>query len=208
MRTVWIVIIAFGLCLFLSWLSMFVIPSLLGVAIGVLAFLGLLASTVIGCVKGRQSLRGGIAPILACIAFIALSWLVASPLGNLIADWQFRRHLDEYAKVVNAVRSGSTVLGERGGMIDAENNPNNIRTIEVIRVNDGTLIVAFEEFPQLPLVHEGNLYYGCSGSRKCGAPGTTLEQALVNNPPAGGKQWPYVRHVVGDWYHFSDQPGL
>jgi len=136
-----------------------------------------------------------------CLAFPVSTWLTAVPIGRSIADWEFKRHLNEYVRVVEDFKSGRIPCGTQCNgsfhRLHVKDQPKNIMFLEAARCNDGTVGVAFLVDSDVPLLHEGYFFKGYGDGSDCSAHPWSLD-----------KKYPYVRYVEGEWYHFSDEPGL
>jgi hypothetical protein len=98
---------------------------------------------------------------------------------------------------VDDVRSGVVPCGARLSIIDVKKLPTHVIRIKAARCSDGAVVVAFLTDTDVPLLHEGYVFKGYSDTNNCITADIRPEH-----------QWPYVRHVIENWYHFSDQPGL
>src|SRR5947207_15124120 len=101
------IIVVVGVVYFLLVVSMYSKPFWLCILLVVLTLLflaiGLLVTAIVGFTKWRRLSRLWMMPALVCLAFILSAWF-APPMGRFIADWEFRRHLVEYVRVVDDVR--------------------------------------------------------------------------------------------------------
>lgn len=114
-----------------------------------------------------------------------------------LSDWEFKRNLAKYSEVVDYARSGivprdSTIVG-----IEPKKNLPHVNMINASCCKDGTLVVEFHINSSVLMLHTGYLYKGYEGRNDC-----------VNEDMRPEQNWYYLRHVVGNWYHFADQPGL
>ena len=204
MRTTLRSIIAVGIIYFSLTLSTYIKPEWLCTMLSLLTLtmlvVSLLVTTIIGISKWRHQSRFWIVPALACVAFIASTWM-APPIGRFVADWEFGRHLNEYSRVVNDVRNGvlscATPCQGRFSLVEMRNRPKHIKALKAAQCSNEAVAVAFVIDTDVPLLHEGYVFRDFDESVACATDAVKLE----NN-------WPYIRHVSGQWYHFSDQPGL
>jgi hypothetical protein len=118
-----------------------------------------------------------------------------------MADWGFKRHLNEYLRVVEDFKSGRIPCrkGCNGEFerLDTGDGMKNIVFLLAAHCEHGTVGVAFMAHTDVILLHEGYFFKGYGDGSACSADPDSLE-----------KKWAYVRHVEGQWYHFSDEPGL
>jgi hypothetical protein len=193
-----------GSAYFLSSLYMYVMPEIL-CGLAFVVFLAGLAFTfvitaILGLTRWRKTYRSWMAPSVICLVLMA-SVMVSSPLGRHIADWRFKQHLSEYNSVVNDVKNDTVSCGASCGTELHETNvkilPPNTIAIRSAQCENGALIVAFFLDTDVPMLHEGYLYNGFGENNVC----VTADMKREN-------EWPYMRHVIGNWYHFSDEPGL
>jgi hypothetical protein len=163
--------------------------------------LALLATAVLGFFKWKKTSRWWMGPALICLAFLSGGTWLTRPMGRLIADWRFAESSGEYIKVVDEVRDGTiscpAECRQKLTVLEAKGLPNRTRAIIAARCDTGAVVVGFLLDVDAPLVHEGYVYKGYQESDACILEAMRPEQ-----------RWPYVRHVRGNWYHFSDQPGL
>ena len=179
-------------------------PSWASIIVVLLAFVALVVMSVLELVAGystwRHVSRLWMMPGLLSLAFLLCSE-ASAPVGSRIADWQFKRRLPQYTAVVNEFKEGvvSCITPCRGtlGVLQAPSPPRGIRALRGARCDDGNVVIAFLLDTRVPLLHEGYIFNGMKEQQKCN--GGSLEPE---------KNWQYVRRVVGDWYHFSDEQGL
>ena len=166
-----------------------------------LLVVALFLSATYGFRVWRRSSRLWILPALMCLAFLVSTWYTAAPVGQFMADWEFKRHLNEYLRVVEDFKSGRIPCrhGCNGEFdrLDTGDGMKNIMFLLAAHCEDGTVGMAFLVGTDVPLLHEGYFFKGYGDGSACRADPYSLE-----------KKWPYVRHVEGQWYHFSDEPGL
>lgn len=121
--------------------------------------------------------------------------------GRHLADYQFKKHLAEYNEVVAEVKRTKNV--QTVALVEAirakhlEYLLHNLRFISATRCEDNSIVVAFTLNTQVMLLHEGYIYSDNLTSCKVASDGIPIES-----------KWPYIRPVIADWHHFSDQPGL
>jgi hypothetical protein len=161
----------------------------------------LFVSAIQGFRVWRQSSRLSILPALMCLVFLVSTWLTAVPIGRSIATWEFKRHLNEYLKVVEDFKSGRIPcpIGCNGKFerLDTGDGLKHVKFLLAAHCEGGTVGVAFLDDTDVFRLHEGYFFKGYGDGSACSADPYSLE-----------KKWPYVRHVEGQWYHFSDEPGL
>jgi|ERR1700733_13668981 hypothetical protein len=201
-------IIALGGTLFLLRLSSYVIPEfaclLLSVLVLVTLVVLLTVALVAGLLKWRKSSNFWPMPALVCLAFILCSFYVASPIGRYISDGMFEKHLGDYARVVDNFRNGNVLCASSCNgdvkVIEATSLPAHVRDIWGTHCDDSGLIVLFRLDTDVPLLHEGYMFKDYKESSDCSKRFGSREFVWSHLP--------YVRHIAGHWYRFSDQPGL
>jgi hypothetical protein len=85
--------------------------------------------------------------------------------------------------------------------IKATSRPAQVRDIFGTRCDDKGVIVLFLMDTDVLLLHEGYFFKDYGKNSNCNAPSVSPEE----------EGWPrihYVRHISGNWYRFSDQPGF
>jgi hypothetical protein len=203
MRTAFRVAITIGIICFALTVWSYAAPEWLCVILSFVALaslaLTLPISASFGLMRWKKSPRLWILPALVCAAFLATSWWLAPPLGRFLGDLRFRKHLSEYQNVVNEVHGDEGFappsVGAGWTIYEPRQRPIYVKAVEVGRCDDGSVVIAFLSDTDAPLLHEGYVYEGF---------GNGCESADVSPE----KRWPYVRPVIQNWYHFSDQPGL
>jgi hypothetical protein len=109
--------------------------------------------------------------------------------------------MNEYVRVVDEVKGGLIPCGSgckgQFDVLKERHRELNVRLLLVARCDDGNVAVAFLLDTDVPLLHEGYVFEGYREDGHCGSEALRL-----------ARNWPYVRHVSGPWYHFSDEPGL
>jgi hypothetical protein len=138
-----------------------------------------------------------------CLAFL-LCALWTAPVAQYVSDWMFQRHLGDYSRVVDAFKNGdvscASLCNGAVEVVETAIPPPHIRNVWGAHCDDGGLVVSFLVKTDVPLLHEGYLYRTYGESSDC----------------AKGRQsrefrWPYLfyrRHIAGNWYRISDQPGF
>ena len=191
-----------GLLYFVLNVSTYVVPEWFVVNLSlfllVLFVITTVTMTIWGFLRRQQSPRWWL-PAFACLAITLSGWL-AAPVGRFIADARFKRHLPEYSAVVDQIRDGSIscppTCNTRLEILDIKQRPYYTRSVLAARCSDGPLMVSFLLDVGVPLLHEGYMFKDENGAR-CSTDAMRMEVKC-----------PYVRHVIGNWFHFSDQPGL
>jgi hypothetical protein len=189
-----IIIIVLGIGFFWSLAAQQIRPSLLYPFSSLICLCGLvvyfIASLIIGFVSWRKSSRWWITPALICLVFI-LSAPLYLRVGKVFADWEFKAHLQEYVEVVGDVKNGAVFCDTTLRIITPKVLPSNVKRIMAVRYPDGSVIVMFLVGGSFPLYHTGYLFNGCGENNSC-----ITQYKLLENKY-------YLRHVIGDWYHFS-----
>jgi len=204
MRIMCWVIVPVGISQFILSLFTYLIPEFLCVLLSfsllITLVLLLIVASCLGFIVWRKASRLWMVPALVCLAFILCEFFLVSSMAQHISDPIFERHLSEYSKVVDGLRSGTIscatpCVGERG-VIEATIRPAHVRDIWAVRCDDGGLLVLFRVDTDVPLLHEGYLFKGYGERSNCNTGREMPERRL------------YVRHITGSWYRFSDQPGF
>jgi uncharacterized membrane protein YhaH (DUF805 family) len=204
MRAAYQVIIALGIGCLLSTLCMFSDPRWYCILLAALTFLSLIATLIITGVIGfrrwRQTSQFWMLPSLACFIFLVAAWY-APFAGRLISDWRFGTRLSEFTVVVDEIRNDPSAAAaldhSRLSIIQPKNLPDRVRVIKAAGCGDGSVVVAFVMTSDVPLVHEGYVFKGYDENNPC-----------IKERMRPEENWPYLRYIRGNWYHFSDQPGL
>jgi hypothetical protein len=197
-------IVVLGVAFYAATVYVLVDPQLFGLALAALTFLGLacalLVTTTLGLTRWRTNFRFWMSPALLCLTFVFASRF-APPLARLITDGEFMRHIDEYSAVVDGVKSGAiscdAPCSTRLRFIQGGRRPFGIASVKAARCANGGVVLVFLRNTQVPLLHEGYAFEGYEPNDSC-----------VTSAMRPEKLWSYVRNVTGDWYHFSDEPGL
>ena len=195
-RTVYILISLFGIGLFLSMsLSPFE-PFLLEVTISLPCFLGLMAMPIvcllIGLILWRKSSWWWIGPALLSCAFI-FSIGYFSAIGTAVSDWQFKKHMDDYVRIVDSVKNGTIPCNTNLVYIrNVTNLPPHIGSIHAACCPDGALLVEFHINYGTSLKFPGYLFKNFGETNNC----------IMNNM-GPGQRWYSLRHITNDWYKFS-----
>lgn len=135
-------------------------------------------------------------PTIICLLFILVQ-LYTPEAGRRLADRQFKKHLPEYEEALTEIRNTEDFQSAAVKVVKTkhlEYLSHNLRAITGERCEDGSVVVAFALNTPVLLLHDGYVY-------KVGA-GACIREDLKPE-----HRW-YLRPVVGNWYHFSDQPGL
>lgn len=176
-------------------------PSLLGTPLALLAYgvmvAGFFATLLLGALRWRRSSRLWIMPSTLCIVLLAATWFFAPPLGRRIADTRFERHAKEYMSLVEGLQTGAIPCVPDRSIpcsLPSQYVPSRVRVVLVERCAGGVANVEFLLDTSALLVHNGYIFKGQNES--CLSQGARPEDQF------------YLRHIMGGWYHFSDQPGL
>lgn len=204
MRTWYRLIVAFGASYVLLNLYSYITPEWLCAILSVVALVALVVALLFTAVRGfrtwRKTSQYWMVPALVSIAFILTTWLVP-PLGRSIADLRFKSHLSDYEKIVVELRNDANFPNSTAGaglnLIKDKKLPSHVQAIKAGRCGDRVMVAAFLLETDVPLLHEGYVYKGYQETDSC-----------VGDVLKPENNWPYIRHVYGNWYHFSDQPGL
>ena len=208
MKKTFILVVAAGSSFFIMRLSTFVIPESICIMLSLVFVVALLVLLVTasrtGIIKWRKTSRLWPVPALVCLVFILCGFGITPSMGRYISDWQFKKNLDQYSIVVDNFRTGiiSCTSSCNGDVevIGVTSRPVRIRDIWGARCDDRGVIVLFRFDTDVPLLHEGYFFRDYGENSNCGIRSVS--------PELGWPHTPYVRHITGHWYHFSDQPGL
>jgi hypothetical protein len=196
-----------GVSSFVLRLSTYVFPELFGILLTYLLYVVLavmlLVALRVGFVRWRKVSRLWPVPALVCLAFIICACFTPS-IGQHISDWRFGRHLAEYSRVVDSLRKGTTSCATPCNaeveVIETTSRPEHIRDVWGAHCDDGGVIVLFRVGTDVPFLHEGYFFKDYGTSSNCNTRSVS--------PDVGWPHVPYIRHITGQWYRFSDQPGL
>lgn len=169
----------------------------------VVCFIGF---SLLGVIKWRATSSLWSLPGLICLVSILCFWYAASPIGQRLSDTRFRRHLAEYSRVVDSFKSGAIACQktcnaqleaiDTSGMLAHTYPPESVGAVWGERCDDGGVALLFLHNTDVLLLHEGYIFRSYGQSSNCNtAPGTPE------------MRWG-LRHVTGQWYRFSDQPGF
>jgi hypothetical protein len=157
-----------------------------------------------GILKWRKTTSLWPIPSLVCLVFTLGGFVITPTLGRYISDYIFEKHLDQYSRVVDNLRNGTisctSACNADVEVIEVTSRPEHIRDIWGARCDDNGVIVLLRIDTDVPLLHEGYFYKDYGESSNCGLRSVS--------PEFGWPHTPYVRQIIGHWYHFSDQPGL
>ena len=203
-----ILIVAAGGSFLLLRLSTYIIPEIICIFLTYLLGLALLIFCVMsaraGFTKWRSTSGLWAMPAVICFAFILIGFEIIPSLGRRLTNSLLDKNLNTYSRVVDDFRKGTiSCTGSCNASIEllqVPSRPPHVRDIWGARCDDSGVVVLFRLNTDVPLLHEGFLFKDYGEVSNCGV------QAL--SPEVGWPHTPYVRHIVGHWYHFSDQPGL
>jgi hypothetical protein len=196
-----IALLSIGATLFCLEVYAYVWPSLFGIPLLLLAYLvmfaGLFVSLMFGFRRWRKLSPFWILPSILCAGILLATWFLAPPLGRRIADSRFKKNAKAYTSVVEGLQSGAIPCGSPDATdctVPSRFAPSEVRKVLVSRCPGGIAHVEFLLDTRALLVHDGYLFKGSDDS--CIAERMKPERRF------------YLRNVTGNWYHFSDQPGL
>jgi hypothetical protein len=207
-RTLNLVLIE-GTGFFLAMLSIYIFPEIIGMFLlfffGAVSLVVFVSSSVVGFTTWRKTSKWWPAPAVTCFVLIILALEVPPPIGRRIADWRFEKNLDPYSKVVSDLRNGvisctDLCNGEVRPIQITSSKPRHIAGTWGAHCDDNGVIVLFLANTDVPLLHEGYYFRDYGQRSNCGTRNVS--------PDSGWPHVSYVRHVTGNWYHFSDQLGL
>jgi hypothetical protein len=148
-----------------------------------------LAALIKGFIQWRKTSRRWIGPFVVCVAFI-LAFPIDQAIGAMIADMEFKSHLQEYDRFVEDVRNGTIPCEAKSCMIQPKIMPSNVKAIFGARYPDGSVFVQFlvgEGF----MYHTGYIFDGSGTNKDCIA-------AYKDRADRVG-----LRPLVGNWYYFA-----
>lgn len=159
----------------------------------------LVYAALVGYFTWRRQSQWWFIPALVCLAFLA-GFIVTPSIGKRVSDAQFKRHLPEYTKALQDVRNATNPCAATCDIdlnaIPEGDRPRNVGALFASRCDDGGLSATFVDTSDVPLVHTGYLFKGYGENSSCSRGSMAPEHSL------------YLRHIAGQWYHFSDQPDL
>jgi K+ transporter len=200
MSTGYRVLAVLGAVCLLATLSMYATPHWASVMLAAVSFLGLaiflITSAILGIARWRRTSGVWMLPTVVCAAIMLVAWFVPK-FGRHLADRQFKRSLSKYQEVVAEIKNTQNFRSPELNIVSTGHQVYGVRAIKAARCADGTVVVAFLLDVNVPLLHEGYVYDGSQENTTC-----LGEKAKPEN------NWPYIRPVIGSWFHFSDQPGL
>lgn len=201
-------IVAAGSSFLILRLFTYVIPEILcilltfALALVLLILFGL--SIRAGITNWRHTSGLWAAPALSSLAFVVIGFTIVPSVGRLTANLLFVKNLSAYSNVVDDFRKGSIFCANSctGSieLIQLRSRPAHVRDIWGMHCDDGGVIVLFRIDTDVPLLHEGFFFTDYGGTSNCAV--------KKLSPDSGWPHAPYVRRIIGQWYHFSDQPGL
>jgi hypothetical protein len=181
-----------AVCILVAWLLLFTL----------LLFFGI--SMKAGVTSWRHTSGLWALPALMCAAYIVIGLVVIPPIGPYITDWLFMKNLNTYSSVVDDFRNGTISCTRpctgKMELMHLARRPAYVLDVWGVHCDDGGAIVLFLSDSDVPLLHEGFFFKDYGASSNC------EKESL--SPESGWPNAAFVRHIVGRWYHFSDQPGL
>ena len=189
-------------------LSTFVIPEsiciLLSLMFAVILVVLFVIVSIAGIRKWRKTSCLWSTPSLVCLVFLVVGVEIMPPICRDISDWVFLKHLDPYSRIVDNLKNGrvscANACDGKLETINVTSRPAHVRDIWGARCDDDGAIVLFRMDTDVLLLHEGYFFKDYRETSNCG------RQAM--SPEVGWPHVPYVRHITGHWYRFSDKPGL
>ena len=129
-------------------------------------------------------------PALICVVFL-FSFLLARPIAKSVHDQQFREGQTDYEKAVNQIRTLPNVTKAKLEEVDlnAIASPAGVVAIRATRCEKEAIVVEFLVSAR-GRAHRGYLFRGCEDPAVYG--------------PGGIEGRCRLRHLGGQWYHFSD----
>ena len=186
-----------------QWLGMFTV-SVLAYVFPYLLLLGIIfllyssvavtafVSLCLGLLRWRKVSRYWILPTFLCLMALITPFFSAG-FGRALNQWFFFRHLIEYEKVVSDLTHNKAAVGNELKIVKIDRLPWNVQSVRYARYQNGASVVEFLNCSDIPLLHSGYVYTNRGGPNDLRGSNLDLEN-----------QWPYVRHIFGSWYHFSD----
>lgn len=153
----------------------------------------LVVTPIVGLIWWRRTSGWWIIPFFIS-AVLYFSVPVTRSLGTSINDYIFRLHLNEYKRVVGEVESGairSTPELESINLTNIKSIPSGVIDVWAARLSNGCVYVEFLRSSE-GRIHKGYLYRNFKESDAGAGPIIQWDQRFE------------LRHIVGDWYHFSD----
>jgi hypothetical protein len=161
--------------------------------IAVMTFLVLLALVVWGVTVFFANWKiyrwKAVTPLLVAV----LGWLLLVPnikMGDVLGDWNFRRNLSKYEKVVRVFekrqiegsKSMETMTLDPGSQLD-------VLSVQATKWTSGILVVEFLRGVYFPPMHVGYLYFSMKDIPE--------KSYLVG-------RWPHRRKICDHWYRVGD----
>lgn len=148
-RCLWIA--AAGAILFGLVASLYAHPKIICLALLIVLLLAMLVAQIrlllVGFLRWRRSTKFWLMPAVVCAAVISLSLCFGSMAGRHISDLVFRKHSDEYLKIVAAFHDGSlncvTSCSGNVGMIETAALPADVRQVYGTHCDGGGVLVLF-----------------------------------------------------------------
>jgi hypothetical protein len=199
-----------GLLSFVLKISTYVWPEFFLLLLAMVLFLTLVVLffrfSWLGVIRWRPASSLWPLPSLICLVSILFFYYAASPIGQRLSDIRFRRHLGEYSKFVEAFKGGaiacSGTCNAQLDLIDPSGIPagtyssKGVTDVWAERCDDGGVALLLRLDNDVPLLHEGYIFKSYGEKSNCNT-----------GPETPEKRW-FLRHVTGQWYRFSDQPGF
>jgi hypothetical protein len=151
-----------------------------------------LVTIFLGVLRWRKLTRLWMIPSVLCAALFWGSPAITTPLGAFVNDRQFKRQLGSYERVLSGLRSQTIWAGTTLTDIDASNINKavpDVIGIKAARCDNGAVIAEF--FQSGFRIRNGYLFKGYEESDPC---------VTESMRPESHYQ---LRHVIGNWYHFS-----
>lgn len=197
-----------GVAFFLLRLSTFVVPEAICICLAGLLGLTLLGFLVMSAMTGFTSWRTTsklwAAPAVICVASIALGILVPPSIGQYIADSVHNKDLNTYSRIVEDFKKGAIACTSpcNGNLelVQVVSQPVRVRDILGAHCDDNGAIMLFQIGTDVPLLHEGFFFRDYGSLSDCGMRGLSPGESWPHTP--------YVRHISGHWYHYSNRSGL
>jgi hypothetical protein len=152
----------------------------------------LIAALILGGSQWCRLSRWWFGPAVLSLVFI-LTIRIVGPLGVALGDWQFKTRINEYVRIVGYVRTPEANCGPTFAKIHIGNLPLHIDQVIAACCGDGSISVQFQTLSGIPGVHAGYCF---------------VDHSATNNCFGMRPDWPYVRSLGGNWFRYSDQPGL
>lgn len=184
-----------GVLYFLEGLAAQITPGPLVMIAGGLTLFGLVGGLVVTLIFGvrtwRKSSSYWMMPSFICLVGLSAPFITL-PLGEALNDWDFKRHLGDYERIINEIKVRE--IPENGVFATIDLNsvkaPRNVVEVWATRCSDGAVVLYF--LVGGARYQKGYLFKGCDNA------------PLLDSAQPKERRYT-LTPLVGRWYHFSDR---